>query len=183
MEIRVSNASASTSLAVIGDKDRTTYSCIEMGMSGANLAEFGLNCKPHVAKSLKWHGKGMAYEEKPINWAALANETHRIFVRRVREEMKKKNLSDNELTKLCKQKGFKIGQSSVSRLTAGRAGKQGLSLTNIHAVARGLETEVWELFKLAEGAKIFTLPPPPRALNPEPDRQESRLPPRRKRRR
>lgn len=126
---------------------------------------------------------GVAYEEKPVDLEAIVNETHLVFVQRVRDEMKNQQLSDNELAKRCKQKGFPIGQSSISRLTRGKGGKNGPTIANIHAIARGLDREAWQLFKLAEGAKVLPLPIPSRPIHDEPDRQESRLSPRRKRRR
>lgn len=125
----------------------------------------------------------MPFVKKVVNFKALANDTHRIFVRRVTEEMKARDLGDNELTIICEKMGFDIGQSTVSRITAGRLGKLGPSLTNIHAIACGLETQAWKLLKLSEGSNVLALPIPSRPIDNEPDRQESRLSPRQKRRR
>jgi hypothetical protein len=70
-------------------------------------------------------------EDKKVHWELIRSELQRIFVVRLREEMKRQgNISDNALAKRCKSLGYKVGQSSVSRIVGGR---QDPTLLLVHA--------------------------------------------------
>jgi transcriptional regulator with XRE-family HTH domain len=116
-------------------------------------------------------------EDKKVHWELIRSELQRIFVVRLREEMKRQgNISDNALAKRCKSLGYKVGQSSVSRIVGGR---QDPTLLLVHAIARALDVQASSLFKSSDAAAretVVPFPSPPPMLGPRSDqRHKNRL--------
>jgi transcriptional regulator with XRE-family HTH domain len=68
------------------------------------LAAYGLIVKPHAANRLIWQSEGVT---TPLQL---------VFANRLNEELLRRGLSHNGLAKSAKQRGFKLGQRTVSRI-------------------------------------------------------------------
>ena len=67
---------------------------------------------------------------------------HETFVQRVNEELRARQLSDNEVARQARAKGYTISQSSVTRI---RSGSQEPSLTALEAISYVLGLPEWTL--------------------------------------
>lgn len=108
----------------------------------------------------------MRRKEKKIHEDQIKSPLQKLFVRRLQEEMKKQDVSDNALSARCDDLKLPVGQSSVSRITGGR---QDPSLENIYALAAalGFAAAPWYLLMDAGAARreVIGPPEPPKPQN------------------
>lgn len=144
----------------------TTYSCIDWGILETSLAAFGLNRKPHVAKSRKWHSSRMRPKKK-IHWDKAGSALQKTFVRQVSDLMSRRGLSDNDIARaLYPEKPTKI-QSSISRITSCR---QDPTLEKVQQFALALGVAPLELLVDDAAHKVEHL-----SSYPDPFSEESKL--------
>jgi transcriptional regulator with XRE-family HTH domain len=79
----------------------------------------------------------------------MQHDLQKHFIQRLTEEMEARGLSDNQLAKNAKSKGYSIGQTTISLI---KRGKQNPSLQKIQAIADGLGLPAW--FLLADPAQV-----------------------------
>jgi hypothetical protein len=117
-------------------------------MQGQSLAHLRLTCKRCVANGDLRHFSEVSKSKK-----APKSVLQEVFLRRVREELERQQLSENALSK-------RLGAPPQRTINSTMNGRDP-TLATVNAFATGLGVHPWQLLvdkSLADGAKTHTFP-------------------------
>lgn len=123
----------------------------------------------------------------------MPDELKKLFVQRLDDEMRRKGVSANQLSRIAKLQGNRISQTAISNILRG---EQDPSLSKLQAIAKALDLPAWSLlingsqleYKIirpvvAEPKNVVDLPSPyPRVFDAKPSESHKKSPPARKKR-
>lgn len=105
----------------------------------------GYPVKPYAVNSRIWHAGG------------VPTTLETLFAERLKAELDDRQLSANALAKAAKARGFKLGQTSVSRILEL---KQAPTLEKVHEIAETLGVPAWYLLTDKSQVQQTVITPP-----------------------
>jgi transcriptional regulator with XRE-family HTH domain len=114
-------------------------------MTTTTLAVSGYAVKPYAVKHRIWHA------------GIVPTPLEMLFAERLKEEMDERDLSANALAKAAKARGFKLGQTSVSRILDG---KQSATVEKLYEISETLGLPAWYLLTKKDQVQQRVISPP-----------------------